>query len=106
MHYKKHVFFCVQQKRENKKCCQQGDAENHCFYMKKRIKELGLDGIRVGAAGCLGRCKLGPCLVIYPEGVWYTYKDTQDLDTIIEKHLLNDEIVTELMLGQINEDES
>lgn len=54
-------------------------------YVKKRVKELKLNGegkVRVNAAGCLDRCELGPCIVVYPEGTWYTYVDRQDIDEI------------------------
>jgi len=44
-------------------------------YAKQRVKELGLAGEgkqRVNMAGCLDRCEEGPCIVVYPEAVWYT----------------------------------
>ena len=59
-------------------------------YMKKRIKASGHSGrgqIRVNTAGCLDRCDLGPVMVIYPEGTWYTYLDEEDIDEIIESLL-------------------
>jgi (2Fe-2S) ferredoxin len=40
-------------------------------------------------AGCLDRCDLGPVLVVYPEAVWYTYVDNDDIDEIIDEHLVN-----------------
>ncbi len=60
-------------------------------YVKERIKALGLagpGGVRVNTAGCLDRCEEGPCLVVYPDGVWYTYVDEEDLDEIIESHVV------------------
>jgi (2Fe-2S) ferredoxin len=55
--------------------------------MKTRIKELGISKVRVNNAGCLDRCELGPCIVIYPEGVWYSPKTKEDVDSIIHEHL-------------------
>ena len=49
-------------------------------------------------AGCLDRCEEGPCVVIYPEGIWYTYFDRADVDEIIESHLINGKIVERLRL--------
>ena len=98
-YYEKHVFFCTNQKSDGKKCCQNADAESFCQYAKKRLAALEQHGegkIRVSKSGCLGRCESGPCIVIYPQQTWYTYKDTDDIDKIIERDLLNDEIVTEL----------
>lgn len=98
--YTRHIFFCVNQ-REGKPCCQNHQADELRAYAKKKLKSLGMSGpgrIRVNSSGCLGRCELGPVAVVYPEGVWYTYKNRADIDEILEKHLLNGEIVTRLQL--------
>jgi (2Fe-2S) ferredoxin len=55
--------------------------------------------VRINTAGCLDRCELGPVLVIYPEGTWYTYVDRQDLDEIIDQHLVNGRIVERLRIS-------
>ena len=70
-------------------------------YAKARIKELGLSGqnqVRINQAGCLDRCEEGPVLVVYPEGVWYTYVDQHDVDEIIDQHLVNGIIVERLRI--------
>jgi len=55
--------------------------------MKARAKELGLSGVRVNSAGCLDRCELGPCAVLYPEGVWYRLDSRAAVDEVLERHL-------------------
>ena len=68
-------------------------------YMKKRIKELGQSGkgqVRVNTAGCLDRCDLGPVIIIYPQGTWYTYLDEEDVDEIIESLLADGKPVARL----------
>ncbi len=70
-------------------------------YAKQRVKALGLDGkggIRVNSAGCLDRCEEGPVIVVYPQGVWYTYVDREDVDEIIEEHLVKGRIVERLKM--------
>lgn len=70
-------------------------------YAKARIKALKLDGkgkIRINNAGCLDRCSEGPVIVVYPEEVWYTYVDQEDIDEIIESHLQNGKIVERLRI--------
>ena len=57
-----------------------------------------LSAPRINSAGCLDRCELGPVLVVYPEGVWYTYVDRDDLDEIVQRHLIEGEIVERLRL--------
>ena len=59
---------------------------------------LGLGGIRVNHAGCLNRCELGPTMVIYPEGVWYTYACEDDIDEILKSHVMHGRYVKRLLL--------
>ncbi|MBC7779461.1 MAG: (2Fe-2S) ferredoxin domain-containing protein [Proteobacteria bacterium] len=91
-HYRHHVFFCCNQREGDAACCNNHLATEVRDYAKKRVKALGLSGegkVRVNTAGCLDRCELGPVLVVYPEGVWYTYVDHSDIDEIIDEHLLH-----------------
>jgi (2Fe-2S) ferredoxin len=69
--------------------------------MKMRIKESGQSGknkIRVNTAGCLDRCDLGPVMVIYPQAIWYTYLDEEDIDEIIESLLSDSKPIKRLRL--------
>jgi len=70
-------------------------------YAKQRVKALQLSGpgrVRINQAGCLDRCDLGPVLVVYPEAVWYTYVDREDIDEIISEHLQQGRIVERLRI--------
>lgn len=102
-YYRKHLFFCVNDRgpdAERPSCNRCGSAAIR-DYAKKRVKELGLSGkgnIRVNQAGCLDRCEEGPVCVVYPEGTWYTYIDEEDVDEIIESHLLDGKIVDRLKI--------
>lgn len=101
-YFSHHVFFCTNQRDDGSQCCNQCGAQAARYYVKKRCKELGISGqgkVRINTAGCLDRCELGPVVVIYPEAVWYTYVDTQDLDEIIEQHLVLGNIVDRLRLA-------
>ncbi len=60
---------------------------------------MGLAETRINGAGCLDRCELGPCLVIYPEGVWYSPKNEADIDEILCVHLQGGGRVPRLMLA-------
>ncbi len=100
-YYLKHVMLCTNQKAAGKQCCATSGGEEFFTYMKARLLELELHGpgkIRVSKSGCLGRCGLGPCLVVYPEGVWYSYSSFDDIDKIIDSHLISGLIVQELVL--------
>ncbi|MBU1425448.1 MAG: NAD(P)H-dependent oxidoreductase subunit E [Gammaproteobacteria bacterium] len=99
-YYHKHVFFCENQRPAGEECCNNHKAKEARDYVKTRVKLLDISTeqnfIRINSAGCLGRCDLGPVLVIYPEAVWYTYVDQADLDEIIEEHLTHGRIVERL----------
>ncbi|MEB4593463.1 NAD(P)H-dependent oxidoreductase subunit E [Candidatus Thiothrix sp. Deng01] len=100
-YYHYHVFFCTNQREDGEVCCANFDAQTMRDYAKKRIKTLGLhkDGrCRINTAGCLNRCAEGPVAVVYPEAVWYTWVDQDDIDEIIESHLQNGQPVKRLML--------
>ena len=102
-YYRKHLFFCTNQRAEGAErpsCAQCGSPELRA-WMKARVKELGLagaGGVRVNIAGCLDRCELGPVLVVYPEGVWYTYIDEDDLEEILQSHVIEGRPVERLRL--------
>ena len=68
--------------------------------MKARAKELGLDDVRINSAGCLDRCELGPTMVIYPEGVWYTVNTMADVDEILASHIQQGGRVTRLLMPE------
>jgi len=100
-YYQHHVFFCCNQRDPPERCCATNDALEMQQYAKKRIKALGLSGkdrVRINKAGCLDRCEEGPVIVVYPEEVWYTYVDRQDIDEIIDRHLVGGEIVDRLRI--------
>ena len=96
-----HVFCCTNQREAGhpRGSCSQKNAVDLQGYMKSRIKELEIGSVRINKSGCLDRCELGPVLVIYPEGAWYTYSSKQDIDDIIENHILSGERVSRLALS-------
>ena len=98
--FKAHVFCCTNTRPPGhpKGCCTEKGSEKLRNYMKARAKELGIADVRINAAGCLDRCELGPTMVIYPEGTWYTYRDTADIDEILQTHLIDGRRVARLML--------
>ena len=65
--------------------------------MKKNF-DLKLKNIRVNQSGCLDKCESGPVMVIYPQGIWYNYKNKIDIDEIINTHLVGGKVVKRLLL--------
>ena len=103
-YYQKHLFFCTNDrgKGADRPSCNQCGSAKLREYAKARIKQMGLSGqgkVRVNTSGCLDRCEEGPVCVVYPEGVWYTYIDEQDVDEIIDSHIVNDTPVERLKIS-------
>ncbi|HEY1180975.1 MAG TPA: (2Fe-2S) ferredoxin domain-containing protein [Rhodocyclaceae bacterium] len=101
MYFKHHVFFCTNQRKAGEACCANHGANDLRAYAKDRVKALGLAGegkVRINSAGCLDRCDQGPVMVVYPEAVWYTFVDQEDIDEIVESHLKNGQVVQRLKL--------
>jgi len=100
-YFKHHVFFCLNQRANGESCCMDKGAEAAFDHMKARVKKLGLSGqekVRINRAGCLDRCGEGPLLVVYPQAIWYTFVDNDDIDEIIESHLMNGKVVERLAI--------
>ncbi|RMF08632.1 MAG: (2Fe-2S) ferredoxin domain-containing protein [Alphaproteobacteria bacterium] len=95
-----HVFCCINQRAKGhpRGCCQEKGSVVLRNYLKTRAKEAGLDRVRINAAQCLDRCEYGPVVVIYPEGVWYSCRTKEDMDEILERHLMRGEVVERLLL--------
>lgn len=100
-YYERHIFFCLNERTNGEACCASQGAQAGFDHCKARVKALGLSGpgrVRVNKAGCLDRCAGGPVAVVYPEAVWYSFVDSQDIDEIIESHLQNGQVVERLRL--------
>lgn len=100
-YFKYHVFFCVNQREAGEACCAAKGAQAMRDYAKQKIKALKLAGkgqCRISNAGCMDRCGEGPVLVVYPEGTWYTYVDQDDIDEIIDEHLVHGRVVKRLQI--------
>jgi (2Fe-2S) ferredoxin len=99
-YFEAHLFVCCNRRPDghDRGSCAAKGSEKLRDYMKARAKEMGLKNIRVNSAGCLDRCELGPCLVIYPEGVWYNIATTSDVDLVLERHVRDGGRAEALML--------
>ena len=55
--------------------------------------------------GCFGLCALGPIMIVYPEGAFYSMVKEEDIPEIVSEHLLNGRIVTRLLYQEtVSED--
>ena len=65
---------------------------------KKHLKEKGIENeVKVVQTGCHGLCELGPVIIVYPEGVFYSRVQEEDVEEIVSEHLLKGRIVKRLV---------
>ncbi len=99
-YYERHIFFCLNERKSGEEACANHRAQEAFDRCKSQVKAAGLNGpgrVRVNKAGCLDRCAAGPVVVVYPEAVWYSYVDAEDIDEIVESHLKNGQVVERLL---------
>jgi (2Fe-2S) ferredoxin len=97
-----HVFVCVNRRPDShpKGSCAERGSERLRDHMKLRARQLGIARARINAAACLDRCELGPCIVVYPEGIWYHIDNENDIDEVLQTHLMGGGRVTRLMVDK------
>jgi len=100
-YYERHIFFCLNHRDNGEDSCSQHGAQagfDHCKALVKAANLAGPGGVRVNKAGCLDRCAGGPVAVVYPEAVWYTFVDKDDIAEIVDSHLKGGQVVQRLVL--------
>jgi len=99
--FERHLFICINERDESDprgSCGPKGAAEV-ARALKRKAYELGLKRVvRVNKAGCLDQCARGTTIVVYPEGVWYGGVTLDDVDEIVERHLIGGEPVERLVI--------
>ncbi len=90
--YRAHVLCCG-----GTGCTSSGSAQIIARFEEK-IKEVGLEHeVKVVRTGCFGLCEAGPVVIVYPEGTFYSRLKVEDVDEIVEEHLLKGRQVEHLV---------
>jgi (2Fe-2S) ferredoxin len=100
--FEKHIFICTNQRPGDhpRGCCDPQGQSALQWRFKQKLHALGLRGrVRANRSGCLDQCEHGPNMVVYPEAVWYGGVTLEDVDEIIESHILGNRPVERLRIA-------
>ena len=100
--FDKHIFVCENKRPDGhpKGCCADKNSLEVRALFKKRLKELGLSpSVRANAAGCLDACEYGVTVLVYPEQIWYGSVTVNDVEEIIQKHIIKNQPVDRLKIS-------
>ena len=90
--YRRHVLICAGTGCTSSKSLK--IAEN----LENSLKAHGLENdVQIVKTGCFGLCAVGPIVIVYPEGTFYSSVQPEDVEEIVETHLKNDKIVDRLV---------
>jgi len=94
-----HIFVCTSSRINGtqKGYCHSNASTEIVTNFMEALEEAGIsDKVMVTNTGCFGLCSDGPIVVIYPEGIWYGKVTPEDVEEIVESHLVNGEVVKRL----------
>ncbi len=92
--YDAHVLVC------GGKDCKKRGSRGVRRALKEGLRAAGMNGeVRIDSVACLGLCKHGPNVVVYPGGGWYLGLGEEDVSEVVERHLKGGEPVEHLAAG-------
>ena len=98
--FRYHVYVCTQEKPEGQPCCSGNGSAKVLDALRAEVGKAGLgDEVQITTSGSLGLCERGPNLVVYPEGVWYSRVQVEDVGEIVREHLGHGRPVARLLSG-------
>jgi (2Fe-2S) ferredoxin len=100
--FEKHIFVCGNQRPPgaSRPCCDPDGTAALQKLFKQKLAALGLKGkVRANQSGCLDQCEHGPNVVVYPEATWYGRVTPDDVDEIIESHIIGGKPVERLRIA-------
>lgn len=97
--YRSHIMVC------RGTGCSSSNSELIAQNFEKELKEFGLDKeVIVERTGCFGLCALGPVVIVYPEGAFYSRVKPEDVHEIVAEHLLKGRVVKRLLYHEAVEE--
>ncbi len=98
--YRSHVLVC------GGTGCHSSGTQKILDCLNEEVKKAGLDKeVAIVQTGCHGLCALGPIVVVYPEATFYSMVKAEDVEEIVNEHLLKGRIVTRLVYNETKTEE-
>lgn len=95
--YRLHVFVCDQKKPEGAPCCTARGSLQVIDALRREVVSAGLaDEVQITTCGSIGLCTRGPNMIVYPEGVWYSGVQPEDVPEIVREHFKGGRVVERL----------
>lgn len=94
----KHIFVCTSSRMTGvaKGFCHTKGALEIIQKFTEKLEEEDITDVMVSNTGCFGICEKGPIVAVYPDNVWYGSVSTDDVDEIVDSHIMNGKIVEKL----------
>lgn len=100
--FRYHVYFCNQKKPEGAPSCPAVGALETLGVMRQYLAEKNLtEEVQVTTCGCLGICQKGPNMVVYPDGVWYSGLNPENIKQVVDEQFLNNRPVSERIITDV-----
>jgi (2Fe-2S) ferredoxin len=98
--FKYHVFACFQQRPAGhpRGSCMEASAKPLWDRLQTILSAKPLPDVSMTATGCLGFCRAGPLMVVYPQGIWYAPRAIEDIDEIVQSHFVEGKPVERLII--------
>ena len=100
--FERHVFVCINERAAGhpRGCCSAKGSASIREALKARCKLAGLTArVRINKSACLDQCEHGPTIVVYPEAVWYGFVKMEDVEEIVQSHLIGGVPLQRLVLA-------
>lgn len=96
--FRYHVYICTQEKPDpDAPSCSARGSQKVLEALRAELGKTGLgDEVQITTSGSLGLCTRGPNMVVYPEGVWYSGVQVEDIPEIVREHFVAGRTVARL----------
>lgn len=100
-YFRRHVLVCTNARPAGnpRGSCAEKGAEEVLAAIKTSMRRAGLKAdVRTNKSGCLDTCEQGISIVVYPEAVWYQHVKLEDVEELVQEHIVHGRVVERLVM--------